>query len=107
MRLNLNGTSFLAVLALIISASGAAGAQVTAAQVTDAEALKAFVEGAKARIEAITDVNEGAKLREGLKTEGDWKSGSTFLIIFLKSGEPFIHGNDRTAESKNLLGVED
>ena len=30
-----------------------------------------------------------------------------FLIIFLKSGEPFIHGNDRTAESKNLLGVED
>ena len=30
-----------------------------------------------------------------------------FLVIFLKSGEPFIHGNDRSAESKNLLGVED
>ena len=81
--------------------------KVTAAQVTDPESLKAFVLGAKAHIEAITDMNVGAKLREGLKTEGDWKSGSTFLIIFLKTGEPFIHGNDREAESKNLLDVED
>ena len=80
---------------------------ITAAQVTDPESLKAFVLGAKAHIEAITDMNVGAKLREGLKTEGDWKSGSTFLIIFLKTGEPFIHGNDREAESKNLLDVED
>ena len=85
----------------------AAMGEVTAAQVTDPESLKAFVLGAKARIEAITDMNEGAKLREGLKTEGYWKSGSTFLIIFLKTGEPFIHGNDREAESKNLLYVED
>ena len=30
-----------------------------------------------------------------------------FLIIFLLTGEPFIHGNDVTAESKNLLGVVD
>ncbi len=107
MRLSLKVAPVLAVLALIMSAGGAAGAQVTAAQVTDAQSLKAFVEGAKAHIEAITDINEGAKLRQGLKAEGDWKSGSTFLIIFLKSGEPFIHGNDRTAESKNLIGVED
>ena len=85
----------------------AAQGEVTAAQVTDPESLKAFVLGAKTRIEAITDMNEGAKLREELKTEGYWKSGSTFLIIFLKTGEPFIHGNDREAESKNLLDVED
>ena len=81
--------------------------KVTAAQVTDPESLKAFVLGAKAHIEAITDMNEGAKLREGLKTEGAWKSGSTFLIIFLQNGDAFIHGNDRDAESKNLLDVED
>ncbi len=81
--------------------------KVAAAQVTDPESLKGFVLGAKAHIEAITDMNEGAKLREGLKTEGDWKSGSTFLIIFLMNGDAFIHGNDRDAESKNLLGVED
>ena len=97
----------LAVLALVMLASGAARAQTTADQVVDNETLKAFVEGAKAEIEAITDINEGAKLRDRLRTEGPWKSGSMFLIIFLKSGEPFIHGNDRTAESKNLIGVED
>ena len=107
MRLTLKAAPALAALALVVSGSGAAGAAPTAAQVKDDETLKAFVEGAKAEIEAITDMNEGAKLRERLRTEGDWKSGSTFLVIFLKSGEPFIHGNDRSAESKNLLGVED
>ena len=96
-----------AVLALGIFASTAAQARTSAGEVTDPDSLKAFVEGAKEHIEAITDMNEGAKLRERLRTEGDWKSGSMFLVIFLKSGEPFIHGNDRTAESKNLLGVED
>ena len=107
MRLNLRATPALAVLALVMLASGPAKAQTTADQVVDNETLKAFVEGAKAEIEAITDVNEGAKLRDRLRTEGPWKSGSMFLIIFLKSGEPFIHGNDREAESKNLIGVED
>ena len=107
MRPNLIAAPALAVLALVTSASGAAAAEPTAAQVRDDDTLRAFVEGAKAHIEAITDMNEGAKLREKLKTEGDWKSGSMFLVIFLESGEPFIHGNDRTAEGKNLLGVED
>ena len=107
MRLNLKAAPALVVPALIMLASGAAGAAPTAAQVKDDETLKAFVEGAKAQIEAITDMNEGAKLRERLRTEGDWKSGSMFLVVFLKSGEPFIHGNDRTAEAKNLLAVED
>ena len=107
MRPNLTRVTVLAVLALIMLASGAARAQVDAVQVTDSESLKAFVLGAKAHIEAITDMNEGAKLRETLRTEGEWKSGSMFLIIFLKNGDAFIHGNDRDAESKNLLGVED
>ena len=107
MRVNLNAAPALAVLAWGMLASGVAGAEPTAAEVRDDETLQAFVEAAKADIEAITDMNEGARLRERLRTEGDWKSGSMFLVIFLKSGEPFIHGNDRTAESKNLLGVED
>jgi len=81
--------------------------EVTAAQVTDPESLEAFVLGAKAHIESITDMNVGAKLREGLKTEGDWKFGSTFLIIFLMNGDAFIHGNDRDAEDRNLLEIED
>ena len=107
MRLKQKMVSSIAVLASVMLASGIAVGGPTAAQVTDDESLKAFVEGAKAQIEAITDMNEGAKLRERLRTEGDWKSGSMFLVIFLKTGEPFIHGNDRTAESKNLLDVED
>ena len=107
MRPNCKGALALAVLALVMLASGAAWARTTADQVVDNESLRAFVEGAKAYIESITDINEGARLRETLRTEGDWKSGSMFLIVFLKSGEPFIHGNDRTAESKNLIDVED
>ena len=81
--------------------------EVTAAQVTDPESLEAFVLGAKAHIEAITDMNEVAKLRVRLTTEGNWKSGSTFLIIFLMNGNVFAHGNDRDAEDRNLLSVED
>ena len=101
------GRTALAALAVVLLASGAAKAQTTASQVRDDATLKAFVLGAKADIEAITEVNEGARLRERLRTEGEWKSGSTFLIIFLPTGEPFIHGHDRAAESKNLLGVVD
>ena len=107
MRLRRKAAMAVAALVSVMLASGSAGAETTAAQVKDDASLKAFVEGAKAQIEAITDMNEGAKLRERLRTEGEWKSGSMFLVIFLKSGEPFIHGNDQTAESKNLLGVED
>ena len=81
--------------------------QITAAQVTDPDSLKAFVLGAKAHIETITDFNEAAKLRQRLKTEEQWKSGSTFLILLFKTGDVFVHGNDREAENKNLLEVED
>ncbi len=107
MRLNFKTVSALAALALVTSASGTARAETAADQVTGPESLKSFVLGAKAHIEAITDMNEGAKLRERLRTEGYWKSGSNFLIIFLKNGDAFIHGNDLDAERKNLLGVED
>ncbi|MDE0076251.1 MAG: cache domain-containing protein, partial [Caldilineaceae bacterium] len=31
----------------------------------------------------------------------------TFLILFFKNGDVFTHGNDREAENKNLMGVED
>ncbi len=107
MESNRKGALALSILALVMSASGAVEAKTTASQVRDDASLEAFTLGAKAEIEAITDINEGASLRERLRTEGDWKSGSMFLIIFLPTGEPFIHGNDRTAESKNLLGVVD
>ena len=113
MRPNRKRALALAVLALVMLASGTAWAQatyegVTADEVVDDETLEDFVEGVKRHIEGITNINEGAMLRDQLRDEeGPWKSGSMFLIVFLQSGEPFIHGNDRTAESKNLINVED
>lgn len=60
MRPNFRAARAVAVLALAALASATAAADTTAAQVTDNDTLKAFVEGAKAKIEAIKDVNEGA-----------------------------------------------
>ena len=108
MRLKRKAAATLGAAALIMSTSAAAGAQTTAAQVNDDESLKAFVEAAKVHLEAITDLSEISRFREEkLRTQGDWKSGPMFIIIFFKSGEPIFHGNDRAAENKNLLGVED
>ena len=82
--------------------------QVTAAQVTDPESLKAFVLAARDEITRIaTSLDEAAKLKQWVKMEGDWKSGSTFLIIFATNGNVYAHGNDRGAEERSLLDVED
>ncbi len=82
--------------------------QVTAAQVTDPESLKAFVLAAKAEIEKIAvDLDSAARLKQWVKMEGDWNSGSTFLIIFAANGNVYAHGKDRGAEYRNLLDVTD
>ena len=107
MRSNRKGPLALAVLALVMLASATAGARTTADQVVDDETLKAFVEGAAAEIAAITDVAVGGRLRDRFRTDPDWNSGSMFLILFTQGGNPFIHGNDRTAENRDLLDVED
>ena len=86
MRLNLKAAPALAVLALVMLASGAARSQTTADQVVDNETLKAFVEGAKAEIEAITDINEGAKLRDRLRTEGPGSPDRCSSSSFSRAG---------------------
>ena len=107
MRLNIKCAAAFAALAFFLLASGAAGARTTAGQVVDDATLKAFVDGAAAEIAAITDIAEGGRLRDRFRTDGDWNSGSMFLILFTRNGNPFIHGKDRSAENKDLLGVED
>ena len=108
MRANLTVPAVIAVLTVVLLVVGGnAWAATTAAQVKDDESLKAFVEGVKSEIEVITDPNRVAGLTSKLRSEGDWKSGSMYLVIFLKSGEPFMHGGDQTAEGKNLLDIED
>lgn len=82
--------------------------QITADQVTDPESLKAFVLAAHAEIQRITTtLDAAAKLKQWVKTEGDWKSGSTFLIIFAENGNVYAHGNDRAAEDRSLIDIED
>ena len=100
MCVNLAAATTLATLVSVLLVSGVAGAQTTADEVVDDATLKAFVDGAAADIAAITNINEGAKLRNRLKAEGDWKAGSMFLIVFLRNGDPFIHGNDRSARKQ-------
>ncbi len=39
--------------------------------------------------------------------EGEWKSGSMFLVILLKNGAVLIHGDDPRIENKLLIDVED
>ena len=106
MRLNRKGALALAVLALVILASGAAEAKTTAGQVKD-DATSRPLSWGRRRNRGDHGRQRRSKAQGEAENGGDWKSGEMFLIIFLPTGEPFIHGNDQTAESKNLLGVED
>ena len=107
MRPNRKGPLALAVLALVMLAGGSAGAQTTAAEVVDDETLQAFVQGAAAEIAAITDVAVGGRLRDRFRNDPVWHHGSTFLILFTQGGNPFIHGNDQSAENRDLFDVVD
>ena len=107
MRPTRKGPLALAVLALVMLAGGSAGAQTTAAEVVDDETLQAFVQGAAAEIAAITDVAVGGRLRDRFRNDPVWHSGSTFLILFTQGGNPFIHGNDQSAENRDLFDVVD
>ena len=81
--------------------------KVTASEVVGRETLKAFVEGGKEYLEGIRTLTETAKLRAIFRAEGDWKSGSTFLVILLKNGAVLLHGGDPAIDNELLLDVED
>ena len=81
--------------------------KVTASEVVDRETLKAFVEGGKEYLEGIRTITETAKLRAIFRAEGDWKSGSTFLVILIKNGAVLLHGGDSAIDNELLLDVED
>ena len=79
----------------------------TASEVVDRETLKAFVEGGKEYLEGIRTLTETAKLRDIFRAEGDWKSGSMFLVILVKDGAVLLHGGDATIDNGHLIDVED
>ncbi|MCY4603538.1 MAG: hypothetical protein OXE49_04840, partial [Gemmatimonadetes bacterium] len=74
--------------------------KVTASEVVDRETLKAFVEGGKEYLEGIRTLTETAKLRDIFRAEGDWKSGSTFLVILIKNGAVLLHGGDSALDNE-------
>ena len=81
--------------------------RITASEVTDPPTLKEFVEDTLSYLEGITTVTGVARLRDILRSEGRWKSGSTFLITLTQDGNILIHGADPTAEDKRVVAVED
>ena len=81
---------------------------ITAAGVVDGETLRAFVEGAKARIEEIDESGELlSPFLSTLREEGDWKHGNTFLILMSEEGIVLLHADDENAGDKNLHALED
>ena len=92
---------------LLASASVHADDRITANDVADRPALRAFVEGAKNYLEGITTLTEIARLRDIFRAEGQWKSGSLFLTILTPNGNVLIHGDDPTSENKLVIAIED
>ena len=103
----LAGMLMPAVMFTYLEGSPSQDRKTTAGQVEDPESLKAFVEGAKGYLEGINTLTETAKLHDILMVEGEWKSGTMFLVILLKNGAVLIHGDDPRIENKLLTDVED
>ena len=81
---------------------------ITASQVVDGETLRAFVEGAKSRIEEIDESGELlSPFLSSLREEGDWKHGNTSLILMSEEGIVLLHASDEHAGDKNLYALED
>ncbi|MDE0463334.1 MAG: cache domain-containing protein [Caldilineaceae bacterium] len=80
---------------------------ITASQVTDRPTLKQYVEDAKDYLEGITTLSEGARLRDVLRSEGQWKAESLYLTILTYNGYVVVHGDDPTAENKDIVAVRD
>ncbi len=67
---------------------------ITASEVVDEETLKDFVEGAKARLVAINATDQLiAPFLSGTTEEGDWKHGSTFLVLLNEEGAVLFHAD--------------
>ncbi|MDE0580372.1 MAG: cache domain-containing protein [bacterium] len=102
--------SALLLLATVTACSDepdAATEVVAATEVTDRATLEAFVRGAKNYLEGVTTVRGIAQLRDVLRSEGQWKSGSLYLITLTGEGNILIHGQDPISENKRVVAVED
>ena len=85
--------------------------EVTAADVTDLESLRAFVTGALQAYVTALQEHGTDRYRDILNVfraeEGDWRHGSIYLFIFTANGYVIFHAADRTREARNALDLED
>ena len=111
-----NARSSALLLALLGLAAGGLGARpvdaqvpkVTAGEVVDRETLRGFVTYATAVSAAITDINEGSRLIQAVRTEGsDYNVGNMYLILMTPDGQVFIHGEDPHVDGTNVFEVVD
>ncbi|MDE2720439.1 cache domain-containing protein [Candidatus Palauibacter polyketidifaciens] len=98
----------LAVVGLRARPASAQVPKVTAGEVVDRETLKGFVTWATAVSAAITDINEGSRLIQAVRTEGsDYNVGNMYLIFMTPDGQVFIHGEDPHMDGTNVFDVAD
>ncbi len=82
--------------------------KVTAGEVVDRETLRGFVTHVTAVSAAITDINEGSRLIQAVRTEGsDYNVGNMYVILMTPDGQVFIHGEDPTLDGKNIFEIVD
>ncbi|MDE2807535.1 MAG: hypothetical protein OXN90_03880, partial [Gemmatimonadota bacterium] len=100
----LTAVLILALVGLFAAADAAIAqsSETTASEVVDRETLQAFVEGAKAQLESITDPNDISPFITSLGTEGDFKHENTYLILLYPHGTVYFHAGDAYAQGINL-----
>ena len=82
--------------------------RITASEVVDRESLEGFVTGAKDHLLSVRGLGQLAQLRKSFRADGgDWKSDSLFLMLLAPNGDVLVHGDDPTAENRNISAVED
>ena len=76
-------------------------------QVTDDVSLKAFVLDAKEYTEGLTSLEEIARIRSIIRTEGEWPTNSNFIIRLASNGTVLQYGGECSAASRNLFEMTD
>ena len=97
----------LAALVVLASAPVYADGRTTAGEVTDRPTLKAFVEAAKEYLEGLTTVAEIAQMAHFFRVDGPWNAGDMYLMTMTTDGSVLTHGEDPTADAKDLIAVRD
>ncbi|KKZ12430.1 MAG: hypothetical protein TE42_04645 [Candidatus Synechococcus spongiarum SP3] len=79
-----------------------------ASDVVDRETLRDFVEGGVSHFLSLTNLSDIMAFKGLVQTEGsEWNSGPLFLMLLTLDGSIIWHGDDPSAENKNLAAVED